>query len=56
MVPRLAAEPRAGVRYCPTGDPQLGRTIGVVYPVSPVPVVAALVERLHERAAAVVNG
>ncbi len=56
MVPRLAAEPRAGVRYCPTGDPQLGRTIGVVYPVAPVPVVAALVDRLHEQAAAVGNG
>jgi molybdate transport repressor ModE-like protein len=50
LVPRLAAEPREGVRYCEVSDTSLGRTIGVVYPEKPSKVVQLLVQRLRREA------
>lgn len=53
MVPALAAEARAGVRYRKLADASLGRTIGVVFPDSPPIVVDLLVQNLRREAASI---
>lgn len=46
MIPQLALEARAGVRYAEIGDARLGRTLGVVHPLHPPHAVEILVQRL----------